>query len=140
MRTFFTSLFAFILSGLAGGLVAQWLAIATGAEEEYILVFMFSVLVTFMVTFVFFVAQFMTDPVAAVARTGKWLLIMFAVLLALLVALVLYADSGAAVVKKDIPMVVGFGLPGLVTVVVQWLFVRWRMRRGLIKAQVGVGA
>ncbi|MFB9982529.1 hypothetical protein ACFSQQ_12785 [Mesorhizobium kowhaii] len=50
MRTFFTSLFAFILSGLAGGLVAQWLAIATGAEEEYILVFMFSVLVTFMVT------------------------------------------------------------------------------------------
>ena len=140
MRTFFTSLVAFILSGLAGGLVAQWLAIATGGEEEYILVFMFSVLVTFMVTFVFFVAQFMTDPVAAVAMTGRWLLIVFVVLLALLVALILYADSSAAVVKKDIPMVAGLGLPGLVTIILHWLFVRWRVRRRLIKTQVGVGA
>ena len=140
MRTFFTSLVAFILSGLAGGLVVQWLAIATGAEEEYILVFMFSVLVTCIVTFIFFVAQFMTDPVAAVAMTGKWLLIVFVVLLALLVALILYADSSAAVVKKDIPMVAGLGLPGLVTIILHWLFVRWRVRRRLIKTQVGVGA
>ncbi|MFB9982530.1 hypothetical protein ACFSQQ_12790 [Mesorhizobium kowhaii] len=81
----------------------------------------------------------MTDPVAAVARTGKWLLIVFAVLLALLVALILYADSGAAVVK-DIPMVVGFGLPGLVTIILHWLFVSWRVRRGLNREQVGVGA
>ena len=140
MRTFFTSLVAFILSGLAGGLVVQWLAIATGAEEEYILVFMFAALVTCIVTFIFFVAQFTTDPVAAVAMTGKWLLIVFVVLLALLVALILYADSSAAVVKKDIPMVAGLGLPGLVTIILHWLFVRWRVRRRLIKTQVGVGA
>ena len=35
MRKFFTSLFALILSGLAGGLVAQQLAVMTGATEEY---------------------------------------------------------------------------------------------------------
>lgn len=123
MRKFVTSLFALILSGLAGGLVAQELAVITNAQEEYILVFMVSVLVTFIVTFVFFVAQLMTDPVAAVARTGKWSLIVFAALIALLVALILYADSSAAVV------------PGLVTIVVQWLFVRWRVSRGLVKAE-----
>ena len=135
MRKFVTSLFALILSGLAGGLVAQELAVITNAQEEYILVFMASVLVTFIVTFVFFVAQLMTDPVAAVARTGKWSLIVFAVLIALLVALILRADSSAAVVSKDIPMVAGRGLPGLVTIVVQWLFVRWRVSRGLVKAE-----
>lgn len=135
MRKFVTSLFALILSGLAGGLVAQELAVITNAQEEYILVFMASVLVTFIVTFVFFVAQLMTDPVAAVARTGKWSLIVFAVLIALLVALILYADSSAAVVSKDIPMVAGLGLPGLVTIVVQWLFVRWRVSRELVKAE-----
>ena len=135
MRKFVTSLFALILSGLAGGLVAQELAVITNAQEEYILVFVASVLVTFIVTFVFFVAQLMTDPVAAVARTGKWSLIVFAVLIALLVALILYADSSAAVVSKDIPMVAGLGLPGLVTIVVQWLFVRWRVSRELVKAE-----
>lgn len=137
MRTFFTSLFAFILSGFAGGLVAQQLAVATGAEEEYIIVFMFSVLVTFVVTFVFFVAQLMNDPVAAVARTGKWTLIVFVVLLVLFVALILYSDSSAAVVKKDMPMVAGLGLPGLVTIIVHWLFVRWRVKRGVADIKAG---
>ncbi|WP_352604417.1 hypothetical protein [Mesorhizobium sp. M0488] len=37
MRKFFTSLFAFIRSGFAGGLAAQEFAVATNAEEEYIL-------------------------------------------------------------------------------------------------------
>ncbi|TPM41894.1 hypothetical protein [Mesorhizobium sp. B2-3-4] len=130
MRKFFTSLFAFVLTGFAGGLVAQWLAVAADAQEEYILVFMASMLVTFVVTFVFFVAQFMNDPLAAVATSGKWLLIVFLVLIALLIALILYTDSSAAVVKKDMPLVIGLALPGLVTIITQWLFVRWRVRRG----------
>ncbi|MBN9222304.1 MAG: hypothetical protein J0I79_30565 [Mesorhizobium sp.] len=137
MRTFFTSLFAFIISGFLGGLTAQELAVATGAEEEYVIVFMFSVLVTFVVTFVFFVAQLMNDPVAAVARTGKWTLIVFVVLLALLIALILYSDSSAAVVRKDMPMVAGLGLPGLVTIIVHWLFVRWRVQRGIAGIKAG---
>ena len=137
MRKFFTSLFAFIISGFVGGLVAQQLAVITDAQEEYIIVFMFSVLVTFVVTFVFFVAQLMNDPVAAVARTGKWTLIVFLVLLVLFVALILYSDSSAAVVRKDMPMVAGLGLPGLVTIIVLWLFVRWRVKRGAAVMKAG---
>lgn len=137
MRTFFTSLFAFIISGFVGGLVAQELAVVTGAEEEYVIVFMFSVLVTFVVTFVFFVAQLMNDPVAAVARAGKWTLIVFVVLLALLAALILYSDSSVAVVRKDVPMVAGLGLPGLVTIIVHWLFVRWRVKRASAPVKAG---
>ncbi|MBZ9727085.1 hypothetical protein LB554_24380 [Mesorhizobium sp. CO1-1-11] len=137
MRIFFTSLFAFLISGLAGGLIAQWLAVATGAEEEYIIVFMFSVLVTFVATFIFFVAQLTNDPVAAVARAGKWTLIAFVALLVLLVALILYSDSSGAVVRKDMPMVAGLGLPGLVTIVIHWLFVRWRVKRGVADTKAG---
>ena len=134
MRKFFTSLFAFFLSGIAGGLVAQWLAVATNADEEYILVFLLSALVTVVVTLVFFVAQFMTDPLSAVGKTGKWLLIIFAVLFLLLIAVIL-TEAGPAEVTDDMPIVVGLGMPSLVTVVVQWLFVRWRVMRG----QAGFG-
>ena len=136
MRIVFTSLFAFLLSGIAGGLVAQQLAVTTDAQEEYILVFLLSALVTVVVTLVFFVAQFMTDPISAVGKTGKWLLIIFTVLFLLLVAVIL-TEAGPADVKGDMPIVVGLGLPSLVTILVQWLFVRWRLRRGLIKTQVG---
>jgi len=134
VRKFFTSLFAFFLSGIAGGLVAQWLAVATNADEEYILVFLLSALVTVVVTLVFFVAQFMTDPLSAVGKTGKWLLIIFAVLFLLLIAVIL-TEAGPAEVTDDMPIVVGLGMPSLVTVVVQWLFVRWRVMRG----QAGFG-
>jgi len=129
VQAFFTSLFAFIISGFAGGLVAQWLAVATNAQEEYIVAFMVSMLVTFVVTFIFFVAQMMSDPVAAVGTAGKWTLIVFLVLLVLLVALTLYSDSSAAVIRRDMPFLAGLGLPGLVTIIVQWFFVRWRVRR-----------
>ena len=135
MRKFFTSLFAFVLSGFGGGLVAQELAVATGAEEEYIVVFMVSVLVTLVVTVVFFMAQFMADPAMAVAKAGKWSLIVFAVLLILLVGLVLYTDASTNVMKRDVPMVAGLILPGIVTIIVQWLFLRWRVGR----VQAGFG-
>ncbi|AEH88966.1 MULTISPECIES: hypothetical protein [Mesorhizobium] len=137
MRKFFTSLFAFILSGLAGGLVAQELAVVTDAQEEYILVFMASVLVTIIVTFVFFVAQLMSDPPATVGKTGMWLLIVFVALLVLLIAAILYTDGSMTAVKGDIPIVLGLGLPGLVIILVQWLFVRWRLKRGMANMKAG---
>ena len=129
MRTFFTSLFALIISGFAGELAAQWLAVATGAQEEYIVAFMVSMLVTFVVTFVFFIAQLMSDPIAAVARTGRWTLIVFVGLLVPLSALIVYTDSSAAVIRADMPLLAGLAVPGLATIVVQWLFVGWRVGR-----------
>ena len=60
---------------------------------------------------------------------------MFAVLLILLVGLVLYTDASADVMKRDVPMVAGLILPGIGTIIVQWLFVRWRVGR----VQAGFG-
>ena len=137
MRKFFTSLFAFIPSGFAGGLVAQELAVITKAQEERIVVFMASVLVTIAVTFVFLVAQLTADPAAAVGKTGMWLLIVFAAALLLLVAAILYADGSMTAVKGDIPMVLGIGMLGLATILVQWLFVRWLVKRGLSDGRTG---
>ena len=45
MRIFLTSLMAFFLSAFAGGMIAQMLAVRTGATEEYILVFVATVIV-----------------------------------------------------------------------------------------------
>ncbi|TGV28953.1 hypothetical protein EN811_30390, partial [bacterium M00.F.Ca.ET.168.01.1.1] len=77
MRKFFTSLFAFILSGLAGALVVQELAVLTGATEEYMLVFAAAVMILIVVTIAFFLVQFRAEPVRAVDRMLWWLLAIF---------------------------------------------------------------
>ena len=136
MRIVFTSLFAFVISGFAGGLVAQLLAVATHAREEYILVFMWSALVTIVVTIVFFIAQFFSSA----ARIINWIALC-AIVLFVLVGLGLIGWTFSQPVDKrqwasDLPIVAGLVLPSLATVLVHWLFVRWRMGRGLIKTQV----
>ena len=95
MRIFFTSLIAFFLSGFAGGLVAQALAVWTGATEEYILVFAAIALVVAIVTFVFFIAQFFGNATNAVNRAAVALLILFAIALIGLVGLDICRVSGA---------------------------------------------
>lgn len=136
MRKFFTSLFAFFISWFAGGLVALRLAIATDAQEEYILVFMASALVTIVVTIVFFVAQFFSNAPTII----DWLALC-AIVLFVLVGLGLIGWTFSQPVDKrqwgsDLPIVAGLVLPSLATVLVHWLFVRWRVARGLINAQV----
>jgi hypothetical protein len=137
VRIVFTSLFAFIISGFAGGLVAQLLAVATDAQEEYILVFMASALVTIVVTIVFFIAQFFSNASTII----NWLAVC-AIVLFVLIGLGLIGWTFSQPVGKrqwggDLPIVAGLVLPSLATVLVHWLFVRWRLRRGLIRAQVG---
>ena len=136
MRKFFTSLFAFFISWFAGGLVALGLAIATDAQEEYILVFMASALVTIVVAIVFFVAQFFSNAPAII----DWLALCTIVLF-VLVGLGLIGWTFSQPVDKrqwgsDLPIVAGLVLPNLSTVLVHWLFVRWRVGRGLMNAQV----
>ncbi|ANN59357.1 hypothetical protein EFV37_23315 [Mesorhizobium loti] len=136
MRKFFTSLFAFFISWFAGGLVALGLAIATDAQEEYILVFMASALVTIVVAIVFFVAQFFSNAPAII----DWLALCTIVLF-VLVGLGLIGWTFSQPVDKrqwgsDLPIVAGLVLPNLATVLVHWLFVRWRVGRGLMNAQV----
>jgi len=136
VRKFFTSLFAFFISWFAGGLVALGLAIATDAQEEYILVFMASALVTIVVTIVFFVAQFFSNAPTVI----NWLALC-AIVLFVLTGLGLIGWTFSQPVDKrqwggDLPIAAGLVLPSLATVLVHWLFVRWRMRHGLTGAQV----
>jgi hypothetical protein len=136
VRKFFTSLFAFILSGFAGSLVALELAVATHAQEEYILVFMASAFVTMVVTIVFFVAQFFSNAPTII----NWLALC-AIVLFVLIGLGLIGWTFSQPTDKrhwggDLPIVAGLVLPSLATVLVHWLFVRWRVRHGLIHPQV----
>ncbi|ESX82231.1 MULTISPECIES: hypothetical protein [unclassified Mesorhizobium] len=129
MRKFFTSLFAFFLSGLAGGLVAQWLAVATNADVEYILVFMISALVTVLVTVAFFIAQFMSDPRRATKLTATIGVAFFVLVGVSLIGWTFSQPPGKSQWSGDLPIVAGLVLPGIATVLVQWLFVRWRLAR-----------
>ncbi|MDX8464323.1 hypothetical protein RFM26_01295 [Mesorhizobium sp. VK23B] len=129
MRKFFTSLFAFILSGLAGGLVVQELAVLTGATEEYILVFAATVMIIIVVTIAFFLVQFRSEPVAAVDRMLRWLLAIFGVLLIALAGWTFSVPAENRATASDLSIVAGLILPGVVAIIVQWLFVRWRLKR-----------
>lgn len=128
MRIFLTSLMAFLLSGFAGGMVAQWLAVATNATEEYILVFAATVMITIGVTMAFFIAQFFGDAPRAVNRTAITALILFAIALVVLVGWSYMPAGSAETALRDLPIIAGLILPGVVTILVHWLFVRWRVK------------
>ncbi len=131
MRKFFTSFMAFFLSLLAGGIVAVGLAVNTGAQEEYILVFFACGLVTTVVTILFFIAQFFPDPLKAI----NWLGIgTFALVVLAGLGLIGWTFSQPPEGRDwggNLPIIAGLVLPSLATIVVQWLFVGWRVRRGL---------
>jgi hypothetical protein len=129
VRKVLTSLFAFILSGLAGGLVVQQLAVLTGATEEYILVFAATALIIFVVTIIFFLVQFRAEPLRAVDRMLWWLLAMFGLTLLALAGWTFSVPAENRATASDLSIVAGLILPGVVTIIVQWLFVRWRLKR-----------
>ncbi|PWJ87867.1 hypothetical protein C8D77_114159 [Mesorhizobium loti] len=133
----FTSLFAFILSGFAGGLVAQLLAVETDAQEEYILVFMASALVTICVTIVFFIAQLFSNAPAIIDWLALCAIVLFVLIGLGLIGWTFFQPIGKRQWGGDMPIIAGLVLPNLATVLVHWLFVRWRVGRGLINARVG---
>jgi cytochrome c biogenesis protein CcdA len=129
VRIFFTSLMAFFLSAFAGGMVAQVLAVKTGAGEEYILVFMAVVVVTTVATLVFFIAQFFGNTVKAVNIVAVVLIVLLGLTLAGVAAWTIMQSPAHQASQGDMSIIAGLFLPNLVTVVVHWLFVRWRLRR-----------
>jgi len=132
MRPVVTSALAFFLSFFGGGMVAQILAVSTGAQEEYIVVFIATVLVAIIVTVPFFIAQYRPEPVGAVGSVARWLTIVFVVLLIVLAGWAYSAAAGdTQKFSRDLPIIAGLVLPGLAIIVVQWLFTRWRVRRAL---------
>ena len=133
MRIVFTSLFALILSGLAGGLVAQQLAVATSAAEEYILVFMALPMIVILVTVAYFLAQFRAEPFRAVDRTMWWLLAIFGFVVLVLAGWTFSVPGENRATESDLSIVAGLILPGVAAIIVQWLFVRWRLKRSAAK-------
>ncbi|PBC04701.1 hypothetical protein [Mesorhizobium sp. WSM3860] len=129
MRKFFTSLFAFILSGLAGVLVVQELAVITGATEEYILVFAATVMIVIVVTVAFFLVQFRAEPVRAVDRMLRWLLATPAIIVIALAGWTFSVPAENRATAGNLSIVAGLIPPGAAAIIVQWLFVRWRLKR-----------
>lgn len=127
MRALFSTLVAFFLSLLAGGMVAQQLALMTGAGEEYILVFIMVVLLAIVFAAVFLLGLLTAGP-AGIAIAGKWSLVVFAVLFAALLGFEFWAVGGdMAKLTADLPIIGGLVLPGIVIIAVDWLFLRWRL-------------
>lgn len=128
MRIFLTSVMAFFLSLLVGGMVGQFLAEATKAGQEYILVFIAVPLVATVVTVLFFIPQLFVLRRRAVDKTGKWTLAVFVVLTAALLVFDFVTIQGdVAMFRRDMPILAGLALPGFAIILVQWLFVRWRV-------------
>lgn len=121
-RILLTTLIALALSGLAGGVVAQVLAVETGAQEEYLAVFTLMVLVCLLAGLLFLLVQFLAEPRRAANRLA-------AVLLALLVGVFAVAGFGVLFGQGNLdalPLLLGLMLPGVAIVLVQWQVVRWR--------------
>jgi hypothetical protein len=139
MRIFATTVLAFFASLLAGGIVAQMLAVASNGSEEWIGVFMLAVLVAMAMTVIFLVAQFRADQSRAAGSVAKWSLIILAVLGAILATATIVAD-GIDQIGRDLPITAGLTLPALAIIVVQWLIVRWRAPRAVQKPRFGRGS
>ena len=136
MRAALTALMAFFLSLLAGAVAAHWLAIATDAAEEFILVFMSVPLLAVIFAVVFLLPQFIGGTRSSVDRAGKWSLIVLAVLIVALLVFEFWAVGGdMAKLKADLPIIAGLFLPGFAIILVDWLFVRWRV--GAPRLEVG---
>ncbi len=130
MRALLTSLLALALSGLAGGLVVQAIAVATLATEEFILAFIFVPLFALLVAAIFLVAQ-LAGARAGVDRVGRWLLVLCGAAIAGLFAFEFWADAGnLELVRKALPLLGALTLAAITVLLVQWLFTRWRASRG----------
>lgn len=138
MRTFFTSLWAFLLSAFAGGMIVQIVAEQTNATEEFILAFMAIALVAIVVAIVFFIAQLSPNPVAAVAMAGKALSALVILGGVSLLVWSFWADGLQTPDVKEGWLLFALTVPALVTVFVHWQFVRWRLRRN--EPHLGRGA
>ena len=105
-------------SWFAGQLVAQILAEATNATEEYIAVFMMVFLFAFIFTIVFFIVQFRADPVRAANTAARWSLAAFGVFLIGLVAMTAWLATNFEGAKGDMRVIAGLVLPGVAIILV----------------------
>lgn len=138
LRKFLTSLLAFVIAGFAGGIVAQLLAVWTGAAEEYIVVFAATALIAIVATIPFFVAQFF--GARAINRTGAGLLVILVLALLALVGWTFSVPAAQRATGSDMQIIAGLFLPGLAIIIVQWLIVRGLLPRATEAPRFGRGS
>lgn len=128
MRIVFTTLLLMFLGMFTGGMVAQVLAVETGADQEFILVFMLVMLVLLASTVVFVVTQFSDNPRRAANRAAFVLLALIVIWATFLVGWDIVDSPPGTALKSSWPIITGLTLPNAVTVIVHWLIARWRGR------------
>lgn len=126
MRIAVTTLLMLIAGFLAGGLVAQGIALEANADQEFIIVFMGLGAVLILSTVVFFIVQFFADVRRAAAYAVRLLLALLLIIAAALIGIDLVSDPEHGMFAKSWPLIAGLTVPNAVIVIVQWLIVRWR--------------
>ena len=133
MRALGTLALAVIVSWVLAGFIQVALGIELNAREEFIIAMMAEVVLALLVAVVF--------GLVLAARGGRRALAIAAVVLvalglASLAGLEAFSlsDEARAVDPSDFPLLIELGLPGLVTVVIQWWLVRRHLARTAARA------
>lgn len=126
MRKLFISLLACLVSGIAGGIVAQRLAVLLGAGEEFILVFAATGLIFLLAAIAFFAAQFFGPR--GIDRTAIFLSLALAGILAVVLALAYRQATPPSLTREDLTIIGSVASSGVMLILAHWLVVRLLQR------------
>ena len=133
MRALGTLALAMVVSWVLAGVVQVALGIQLNAHEELIIAMMAEVVLALLVALVF--------GVVLAARGGGRALAIAAIAIvvlgvASLVGLEVFSlsDEARALDPSDFPLLIELGLPGFVTVLIQWWLVRAHVKRQIARA------
>ena len=133
MRALGTLALAVIVSWVLAGFVQVALGIQLNAHEELIIGMMAEVVFALLVALVFGVVLAFRGGRRALAIAAVAIVVLGVASLAGLEAFSL-SDESHAVDPSDFPLLIELGLPGLVTVVIQWWLVRAHIKRQAARA------
>lgn len=134
-----TTLLLVVAGFLAGSLVAQTLAVQTGADQEYVLVFTLTALVWMVSSVVFFITQFLPDPRRWANRAATTLLLGVGAVAVAVVVSDWRAFLDPTTASASTSIIAGLTLPNAATVLVQWLIVGTRNRPEQARPMFGRG-
>lgn len=122
MRKIFVSLLAYLVSGIAGGIVAQQIAVRSEAGQEFILVFFVVALLSVTAAVAFFAAQFFGPR--GIDRTALFFSLVLAALLAVVSAWAYRQATPHSLAHGDLMILGSLALSGAVLIATHWLVVR----------------